>query len=118
MPTRELDFAEIRDERELACFETSMEAFDRLAFARHALDLVGPRRTTVAICEGARGVRVEAGRQWGRPLGERWAVLMVPPRASRRAIAVAVAGLASGPEPYALDILLAPQSSPSSSIVS
>ena len=99
--------------------ETSDERFDRAAFARRAIDLVQPRRTTVAICEGASRMRVESGRMWGRPRAERadagvraddaverWALLAIPARASRRAIALAVAQLARGPRPYALDALM------------
>jgi hypothetical protein len=103
--------------------ETSDESFDRAAFARRAIDLVKPRRTTVAICEGASRLRVESGRVWGRAhartdasaraetadageLDERWALLAIPTRASRRAIAIAVAQLARGPRAYALDVLM------------
>jgi hypothetical protein len=99
--------------------ETSDERFDRGAFARRAIELVRPRRTTVAICEGAARLRVESGRLWGRPQpaprdpedsgeksGERWALLAIPADASRRAIALAVAGLAHGARAYALDVLI------------
>jgi hypothetical protein len=110
--------------------ETSDERFDRAAFARRAIDLVQPRRTTVAICEGAARMRVESGRVWGhrraearapaRPVesarmneadeadeaDERWALLAIPSRASRRAIALAVAQLGQGTRPYALDVLM------------
>jgi hypothetical protein len=117
--------------------ETSDDRFDRAAFARHALDLVRPPCTTVAICEGAARMRVESGRAWGKARDERWALLAIPARASRRAIALAVAelyesarshesgldrggqparshesgpdrgGEPSHPRPYALDLLLA-----------
>ena len=100
-------FEDIAHERELALVETSAERFDRLEFARRALDLVRPRRTTVALCEGTARVHVESGRVWGRAPDARWAVLAIPPRASRRAIAIAVAGLAREADPYALDVLLA-----------
>jgi hypothetical protein len=103
--------------------ETSDESFDRAAFARRAIDLVKPRRTTIAICEGAARLRVESGRVWGRPrarteasgrpdaadageLDERWALLAIPAQASRRAIAIAVAQLARGTRAYALDVLM------------
>jgi hypothetical protein len=95
-PQRELD-------------ETSGERFDRAAFARQALELVNPPRTTVAICEGAARMRVASGRLWGRPPGdesERWALLAIPRHASRRAIALAVAELAHMPRPYVLDVLM------------
>jgi hypothetical protein len=110
MPRLELHFAEIARSKDLASFETSTECFDRIEFARAALELLRPERTTVAICEGVAGVRLEAGRQWGRPAGARWAVLSIPPRASRRAIAAAVAGLARDADPYALDVLSRPES--------
>jgi hypothetical protein len=98
---------EIAREREMALVETSDERFDRAAFARHALDLVDPPRTTVAICEGTSRVWVESGRAWGKGRCARWAVLAIPPRASRRAIALAVAGLApSDARAWALDVLL------------
>ncbi len=107
MPTRDVtEFAEIARERELAAVESSSERFDRIAFAERALALLRPPRTRVALCEGRTRVRVEAGRAWGRATGERWAIVSVPPNASRRAIAVAVAELAERPLPYALDVLL------------
>jgi hypothetical protein len=84
--------------------ETSDERFDRGAFARRAIDLVDPKKTTVAICEGASRLRVESGRVWGR--GERWAMLAIPTHASRRAIALAVAGLAHEPGAWVLDVLM------------
>jgi hypothetical protein len=94
-------------ELEEAVDETSDETFDRAAFARRAIDIVRPPRTTVAICEGASRMRVESGRVWGVGAGERWAMLAIPARASRRAIALAVAELARVPPPYALEVLFA-----------
>jgi hypothetical protein len=107
MPVREQElFADVASERELAMVETSTETFDRFAFAMRALDLIRVRRTRVAICEGRSRVRVESGRAWGRAPGERWAVLSIPKKASRRAIALAVSELASDPPGYALEVLL------------
>jgi hypothetical protein len=108
----------VEPERARSVDETSDESFDRAAFARRALDLVRPRARTVAICEGAARMRVESGRVWGarqhgpaeaarRDAVVEWAVLAIPPRASRRAIALAVAELAGVPPPYALDVLFA-----------
>jgi hypothetical protein len=89
--------------------EVSDERFDRAAFARRAIDLVHPRRTTIALCEGASRLRVESGRIWGRD-GERWALLALPAMASRRAIALAVLELAgdasSRAAAYVLDVLM------------
>jgi hypothetical protein len=108
MPIRKPEnVLDIAREPERAVDEVSDEAFDRAAFARASLDLVRPPRTTVAICPDAARMRVESGRLWGRGRGaERWAVLAIPPKASRRAIALAVAELADKPRPYVLDILL------------
>jgi hypothetical protein len=86
--------------------ETSDEAFDRTAFAMHALELLRPARTTVAVCEGHR-MHVESGRAWGRGGEARWAMLVLPPTASRRAIAAAVAARARAPRPTAMALLAA-----------
>jgi hypothetical protein len=108
MPIRELDFVDISSEEQIAASETSSESFDRFEFARQALDLLKPARTTVAICEGRVRVHLQSGRQWGRSAGARWVMLLVPPLASRRAIALAIAALATdtdGAKPYVLDVL-------------
>ena len=104
MPRIELPSHEEAHELE----QSSTESFDRVAFAERALALVSPRGTTVAICEGSRRVRVEAGRQWGGAPGARWAILSVPRDASRRAIASGVLEiLGEGiPRAWALDVLL------------
>jgi len=93
-------------DREQETDETSDEAFDRAAFARRAIELVRPPHTVIAICEGSARMRVESGRAWGRGASARWALLAIPSRASRRAIALAVAELAASPPPFALDLLL------------
>lgn len=93
-------------ERELA--EEDDEPFDRFAFAMAALDMLRPPRTRVALCLGSTRVRIESGRAWGRGEGARWALLSITARASRRAIALAVAELARGAgAPWAYDVLLA-----------
>ena len=109
MPKIELDpWAEERREsqEDAILWQSSHEVFDRLAYAERIVALVRPRLTTVAICEGMRRVRLQAGRQWGGPPGARWAILTVPKNASRRAIATAVLGLHLGEaKPFALDVL-------------
>jgi hypothetical protein len=84
--------------------ETSDERFDRAELALEALAILRPRRTTVAVCNGSR-MRVDAGRAWGRGPDERWALLVVSPTASRRAVIAAVATLARAPRPYVLAVL-------------
>jgi hypothetical protein len=105
MPTTRPNVLDIAPDLEREFDETSDERFDRAEFARRALDLVRPPQTTVAICAGASRMHVDSGRAWGRGARARWAVLAIPPRASRRAIALAVAELASAPGPYVLDVL-------------
>jgi hypothetical protein len=115
MPRIELESLE--QEKEVS--ESSAEIFDRIAFAERVIALVRPPKTRVAICEGRRRVHVESGRQWGSGKDARWAVVRVPPDASRRAIAQAVLGLYAAPSrdddgPYrsgaptawALDVLM------------
>jgi hypothetical protein len=107
MPTLKLDdMHDVTFEHDRALDETSGERFDRIGFALRALELVRPPRTTVALCEGSR-LRLEAGRAWGGDPGDRWALLAIPPTASRRAIATAVAELSRAPRPYVLDLLFA-----------
>jgi hypothetical protein len=95
---------EITPERDQFGRETSDEHFDRTAFARRALEIVRPPRTTVAICPDARRMRVEYGPSW-RHRGEGWALLAIPRNASRRAIALAVAEISRVPRAWALDVL-------------
>jgi hypothetical protein len=87
--------------------EGAGEDFDRMAFAERAVALVRPPRTKVAICEGSKRVDVMAGRDWGGGPQARWAVLIVPKNASRRAIATAVLALHEGAaRPWTLDALM------------
>ena len=88
----------------LGAFEASDDVFDRTAFAMEALDLLRPCFTAVAVFEGRR-LHVASGRAWGMGAGARWAMIAVPPNASRRAIASAVAALTEAPRPYAMAVL-------------
>jgi hypothetical protein len=112
MASRSHNVLDVAREPEREVDETSDERFDRAAFARHALALLRPPRTTVpicvAICEGAHRMHVASGRVWGGEPGQRWAMLAIPRSASRRAITLAMAELASVPRPWALDVLLGP----------
>jgi hypothetical protein len=104
MPRIQLELIEEVDETA----QSSTESFDRVAFAERAVALVRPPGTRVAICPGARRLRVQAGRQWGAAPGARWAVLSLPADASRKAIARAILELGDGsvPRPWALDVLI------------
>ncbi len=109
MPRIELErFEEVED-----IAQSSPESFDRVAFTERALSLLKLPKTTVAILEGTRRVHVEAGRQWGAEAGARWAIVSVPPNASRLAIANAVLELLPPKElrgparAWALDVLVA-----------
>lgn len=89
--------------------ETSIEAFDRLAFARETVGRMLPR-TRVAVCSGARQVQVLSGRLWGDDADKRWVLLAIPPSASRRAIVHALATLGGDAPPYFYDAHLRPRS--------
>lgn len=103
MPRIEIEYIEQAED----FAESSAESFDRMAFAERAIALVRPRTMTVALCEGSRRVRVEAGKQWGAQPGARWAIVSVPANASRRAITSAVLGLLEGSgKAWALDVLM------------
>jgi hypothetical protein len=83
-----------------------LERFDRIAFAMHALRLLSPPKVTVAIYRAGLRLRVERGRDLHAGAGATWATLGIPPHASRRQIALAVAELAGLAEvPYVVDLL-------------
>ena len=106
MPTLDLSRLDASEEERVVADEGSRERFDRVAFALRAVEAVRPARMTVAVCQGKTKLHVEAGRLWGRGPKDTWAIVSVPPTASREAIALAVSRL--GREtPYALDVLLA-----------
>ena len=77
----------VRDERDL-----DREAFNRLRYAGHLLKILSPR-VTVALCIGTDKLRVEQGGEPGNPTSGRWAIVSIPPDASRVHIAVALARL-------------------------
>jgi hypothetical protein len=84
-----------------------LERFDRIAFAMHALRLLSPPKVTVAIYRAGLRLRVERGRDLRAGAGATWATLGIPPHASRRQIALAVAELAGlGEVPYVVDLLV------------
>jgi hypothetical protein len=83
------------------------ERFDRIAYAMYALRLLSPPKVTVAIYRASLRLRVEQGRDLRAGGDATWATLGVPPHASRRQIALAVAELAGLAEvPYVVDLLV------------
>jgi hypothetical protein len=84
-----------------------LERFDRIAYAMHALRLLSPPRVTVAVYRAGLRLRVERGRDLRAGAGATWATLGIPPHASRRQIALAVADLAGlAGAPYVVDLLV------------
>ena len=82
--------------------------FDRIAFAMRILRRLRPRRMTVAVYEAVSSLQVQRGRDDRRGAGATWAMVGIPPHASREHIAYALvelAGVAS--VPYAIQALLA-----------
>jgi hypothetical protein len=81
--------------------------FDRIAFAMRALDILRPKRMRVAVYPTLSSLRVEQGRDL-RPDGVSWALVGIPPHASREHIAYALAELAGvASVPFAVQLLLA-----------
>ena len=92
----------VRDERDL-----DREVFDRIAYANYALAMLRHKRLTVAICAGASRVRVEEGRDFRKGPGARWAILSIPPDASRATIAAAIVRLAGREhDPYTFELVM------------
>ena len=85
--------------------------FDRVAFAMRALRRLRPRRMKVAVYSATTSLKVQSGADFGRGQGATWAMVGIPPHASREHIAYALvelAGVAS--VPYAVQMLLADDS--------
>jgi hypothetical protein len=110
-PNDETGYVYFDDERRSVELEDP-DPFDRIAFAMHALRLLRPPMT-VAVYERHAGLIPERGRDFQNPGRYSWAMLGIPPHASREHIAYAVAELADVEDvPYAVSLLLAaPRSS-------
>lgn len=86
---------------------TRGEAFDRISFALRALELLKPREMTVAVFAGRFDLQVERGRDWGKGPNATWAMVRIPPDASREHIIMALTELSGLPTtPWLLDTLL------------
>lgn len=83
------------------------ERFDRIRYAREVLDALSPVHVDVTLCEGYRDLRIEKGRAWLRPPGFQWALVAIPPEATREEIALALLDLSGFPSgAFALETLL------------
>jgi hypothetical protein len=83
----------------------SLERFDRIAFAMRALRIVRPEHMRVAVYTRTSNLRVERGRDLDSEEAG-WALIGIPPDASRQSIALALAELAGlGSAPFVVDLL-------------
>jgi hypothetical protein len=81
--------------------------FDRIAFAMRALNRLNPHRMKVAVYPAVSSLRVESGEDHRRGEGARWAIVGIPPDASREHIAYALVELAGvAGIPYAVQAIL------------
>jgi hypothetical protein len=98
----------VEERRELAR-ELGNERFDRIAFATRALEILKPRGMTVAVFQTRFALKIERGRDWGRGPDATWAMVAIPPDATREKIILALTELSGLPvTPWLLDTLLAP----------
>lgn len=88
-------------------YRRTFEHFDRIAFAMRALRVLRPDSMRVAVYSRIRELRVERGRDLSSGEHESFALLGIPPDASRESIALALAELAglSG-TPFLVDVLV------------
>ncbi|HVY48683.1 MAG TPA: hypothetical protein VHB21_22500 [Minicystis sp.] len=97
---------EILDRRALV-YDHDPRPFDRVAFAMRALARLAPKKMTVAVYPSSTALNVRTGRDL-RAEGASWAIVGVPPHASKEYIAYALAELVGVESvPYAVQMLLA-----------
>lgn len=81
----------------------SFEPFDRVSYTMSLLRLLKPPMT-VAVYSGGRHLHIERSRRRSSP--EPWAILGIPPRATRESIAAAVVELSELQDaPFLVDLL-------------
>jgi hypothetical protein len=81
--------------------------FDRIAFAMEALHRLRPKRMKIAVYAAVKTLHVQSGRDLRRGEGATWAMVGIPPHASREHIAYALAELLGVAQvPYTLQMLL------------
>ena len=107
MPRRDLDLDHGYVYEDARYIARQGPPFDRIGYAMRALRMLRPRGLTVAVREGRFSLTVEAGRDWGRGEHARWAVISIPPDATREDIVVAVAELAGvSRDAWMMDVLM------------
>lgn len=107
-PLRELNPGTVWEVEDLRARRYRSERFNRMRYARRVLDALRPDRVDVLLVQGVTELRVERGHRWGHPIGHTWAMVTVPPVATREEIALALMELAGSlTEPYVLHALLA-----------
>jgi hypothetical protein len=107
-PRRPLDPEHVWEVQDLRVRRYRRERFDRIRYARKVLDALCPVHVDVTLCEGHRDLRVERGKAWRRPPGFQWALVAIPPEATREEIALCLLELAGVPQgALALETLLA-----------
>ena len=81
------------------------ERFSRLEFALRVLDILNPK-VHVTLYSALRHLQIHRGRDFARGPDASWALVAIPPKASRYHIAFALAELAGKADhPYVVDLV-------------
>ncbi|MEM9694005.1 MAG: hypothetical protein AAGA56_15765 [Myxococcota bacterium] len=82
------------------------EVFDRIAFANRALDILRPKNLKVVFYERGESMHIERGRD-PRKSRPDWALVGIPPHASRENIAYGLAELTGlHDQPFVVELLM------------
>jgi hypothetical protein len=83
----------------------SSERFDRIEFALRVLDVLRPNMN-ITVYESRRKLQIRRGRDWAHGPDATWALIAIPPDASRRHVVSALAELAGVAHlPFVVDLL-------------
>lgn len=86
----------------------SEERFSRIAFALRVLDLLQPKNMQITVYSALRKLDIRQGRDFAAGPEATWALVAIPPKASRYHIAFALAELAGKAQhPYVVDLIAA-----------
>ena len=84
------------------------ERFSRIAFAMRVLDLLEPKNMQITLYSALRHLNIRRGRDWSAGPEASWALIAIPPKASRYHIAFALAELTGkAHHPYVVDLVAA-----------